>query len=336
MKKLILYALALCLLVSCGSGTIETENHTSATPPTDWYGIVKDAQPYNLGQTASWGEPTWNGSYWQVFASWTTGSGTWADPAVHHAGAAVSSDGITWRFTELTNYYYGASAVWARGKWWVVADYNVMNSDDGMTWTIVANPSGTRYQSLLQLVWTGNYFITFENRGAYYYTSEDGLSWTRRTSPIANQYWHVIWNGSILVAIPEFGGQGSNITNIVSSDGASWVFGNIGNVPELGDNLWSIAWNGSVFFISGNSGRTATSADGVNWTYRNISGLPAQIKAIGSTFIGVSGSSLATSQDGINWDMQTLPFINRYNITANGHQLLLTGSNTPYVYTVNY
>ncbi len=96
-------------------------------------------------------------------------------------------------------------------------------------------------------------------------------------------------------------------------------FGNIWTVTvpvtpafnSIFSGAYSIAYNGSIFVVGGNS-VVATSTDSTTWTTRTISGAGTfdQIVWTGSRFIGTGGTSggagkCYTSPDGITWTSQT-------------------------------
>lgn len=162
--------------------------------------------------------------------------------------------------------------------------------------------------TLRRVVWNGSIFCAVGNAdgfsAAVAMTSSDGLTWTRRTPPGAQDFYGLAWGLSLFVA----GGTSSNI--ITSPDGVTWTSR---STPLAGQTILDIAF-GAGRFVATLSGTTTyfQSTDGVNWATATY---PAGVSINQVTFgnglfiaVGFSGVVLRSS-DGINWVQQ--------NITAN-------------------
>jgi hypothetical protein len=112
----------------------------------------------------------------------------------------------------------------------------------------------------------------------------------------------VEFNGSVFCAIDWWYGY-----SCISSDGITWTKYAIPFGLNLGRCL---AWNGSVFCITGTGTHIATSPDGITWTVRTgILNSAGPIVWNGSVFFTfkLNTTSGQYSTDGVTWTAVTLP-----------------------------
>jgi hypothetical protein len=145
-------------------------------------------------------------------------------------------------------------------------------------------------------------------------TSENGISWTSRSSS-SNSNWVDIASGNgIFVAI-------SSSTNVmISSDGISWQ-----NVTAFNSIWQSICFGNGIFVAVSNSGspQVMTSPDGLNWTSQTAENNPWNGVAYGNgIFVAVAGAGtnrIMTSPDGITWTPRLAPQNNQWKSICFGN-----------------
>jgi len=172
-------------------------------------------------------------------------------------------------------------------------------------------------------------------------TSEDGITWTSRSSGKTTDRWGVAFNGTVFASIGDntLDGDGDSTSTVSSPDGLTWTPRSTGDnirtyfglgtngssfvaVGEEGTTLYSangtswsthfsdatsilrdVAWAGTHYVAVGDNGVILTSPDGQNWTSRS-SGTLNQLIAVawnGALIVAATGDSLYTSPDGIVW-----------------------------------
>jgi hypothetical protein len=171
-------------------------------------------------------------------------------------------------------------------------------------------------------------------------TSYDGNRWTAQSStgPFTNGN-DVAYNGSIWVAVGFANKNANNTYNSIlsSTDGINWTAR-----PTNAPSLKSIAWNGSIFVVVGNSttaGIIFTSSDGISWTEITppVTTNLTSVVWTGKKFIaaGVGSSSFCSSVDGRTWSVITLDTTSTTlvgssiisKLASNGNARLIAGRN---------
>jgi hypothetical protein len=161
-------------------------------------------------------------------------------------------------------------------------------------------------------------------RGGRIATSDDGITWTGRTSGTTDHLFPVAVNSNGWLAA-------SNNTKILRSlTGSAWT---VATAPDL--DIQAFAWNGSLWVAVSASGEINTSPDGVTWTNRFTDGSGetvfrdvcwdaqnGQFVAIGDFFGGLFGV-MKVSGDGITWDDLSSPFDEPWSIAANAGTLVM-------------
>ena len=127
-------------------------------------------------------------------------------------------------------------------------------------------------------------------------TSDDGVSWTiRSSSGTASHLQGVTYGNGIFVAVG-YGDDGFG-TIVTSDDGVNWTFR-----PNSTDELFAVAYGNGTFVAVGAGGEARTSTDGVKWTTRNPGGHLYDITYGNGSFVAVGEfGEPVTSTDGASW-----------------------------------
>jgi len=181
----------------------------------------------------------------------------------------------------------------------VGGQFRVGISTDGITWTSPSfTNSGPGLPYYYWVIWTGTRFVAgggdVIGNSPVLATSDNGTSWTYRTTFTNNPNWtdpslqSCAWNGSIMVVIGGDGGSGGGSGNVATStDGINWT---IGNPLPFGFNLKKIIFANGLFWAIGDS-IVASSTDGLTWTSRP-NGLTEMLSNAGNlSSIAVSNST---------------------------------------------
>ena len=167
------------------------------------------------------------------------------------------------------------------------------------------------------MAWNGQLFCAVASGTPDYATSPDGLTWTKRTLPVAAlSSPGICWNGTIFVLMGQYATGIKNHAFLTSPDGLTWTKQADGE--SVG--LWKrIAWNGQTFCAigvgRGDQGCYA-STDGIKWMPRNIldlnKGRWTDIIWTGKLFCAVfsevhsKGTFAVTSPNGSTWSVSQL------------------------------
>ena len=202
----------------------------------------------------------WNGS---IFVAVGGGDGT---------QCVTSPDGVTWTAHDMPQAnWYGVA--WngsvfaaccdnpANGKY-------IATSPDGITWT----SRSTTMNAATDIAWNGTVFCIVYPNSSYSATSTDGISWTRHDTafPGNDGPKTLCWNGTIFCGAEQSAKPADGTRRAhTSPDGATWT---TRTMPDgyIGQQIYDIAWNGSVFCqgssANGGHGAATTSPDGTTWT----------------------------------------------------------------------
>ena len=134
----------------------------------------------------------------------------------------------------------------------------------GENWEIVNYSTDLQWNSVTY--GNGTYVaVAISGVGSRVMTSNDGVSWVRRQTPVDNQWAGVTYGNGLFVAVA-MSGTGNRV--MTSPDGITWT---IRSSPV--DNQWySVNYVNGLFIalaISGTGNRVMTSPDGITWTIRN-------------------------------------------------------------------
>lgn len=147
-----------------------------------------------------------------------------------------------------------------------------------------------------------------------YWTSLDGMRWTRREMPSVRAWTALTFAAGLFVAV-------SNVFNADSStvwtspDGITWT-----NRTPAGattsHQLLNVAYGAGLFVATGKANTLWTSPNGITWTIRAPASLYTDHLIFGNgVFVGynASQSTYFTSTDGIAWVSRTHSFYVGYN-----------------------
>jgi hypothetical protein len=177
---------------------------------------------------------------------------------------SISADGTNWIVSGVPTGYsdYFGDITYGNGLYVKVGSTNgvgsIYTSTNGSAWTsrLSSNPltgakgyiSSVTYGLISQ---TQPWFLAIGDNDGYFYTSPNGISWTRRN--IIDGSVVSFGNGLFIVPL-------NNNSNLVSSDGINWSLLNTGLTNQLGRVIWS-----SGLFMAFSGSCLATSTDGTNW-----------------------------------------------------------------------
>lgn len=190
----------------------------------------------------------------------------------------------------------------------------VMRSADGLSWT-AGGPNAINVY-FYGVCWTGSFFIacgmdydfTLSSWVGVIYTSQDGVSWTRRL-----RGGHVLRDAATDGTKHVVVGDGGRALCSTSADGSIWT---AVTVPEV-QNLERVIHSGSSFVTAGSpaAGTTAKvwrSADGQNWVRRNDTVTSAAFSSLshlawlnGGLYAVHYSAMYASADEGLTW--QALP-----------------------------
>lgn len=176
-----------------------------------------------------------------------------------------------------------------------IASNNIWTSPTGLagSWTARTCPSGRKYA----VAYNSSFYVCPIANTTTCLTSVDGVVWTSRTLPAANDWRGIACNSDIWVIV-----SGSGFAT--STDGITWA-------PRVVEALpWtSIAWDGRLFIAVQASGSNlcTTSPDGIVWSTVSMgSAIWQGIATNGSIWVAV-GAGCSTSEDGVTWTSRTIP-----------------------------
>jgi photosystem II stability/assembly factor-like uncharacterized protein len=186
----------------------------------------------------------------------------------------------------------------------VGSDGTILTSDDGSAWTQVNFDNTTLYLS--DIASNGE-----TGAGALYvavgygstYTSPDGTTWTKQPGAPGGYNDRIVWGGAPANCFVTVGLSNHLFT---SPDGATWTRRFLNGTPVYAQGtLYDVAWNGSLFAVSGDDGTILTSADGADWTIQASGHTLNGVRYVGSEFIAVGDNGrIVSSFDGSAWDYQ--------------------------------
>lgn len=220
-----------------------------------------------------------------------------------------SADGTNWLSSEVavarTALAYPnekISSITHRAGTFVAAGYNLLlTSADGETW-IKRDP--IERDAYISVVSSPSVYVALARPRLYYlpssiYTSDDGITWTKRASGLPNAMKEVKHGGPqgfVLV------GTGGRI--MTSPDGVSWT-------PRTSNTTWPlfhVAWSSDVGYLVTSGSVLLRSTDGVTWMTVDLPG--ASASAIVTTPHGalmVAGDGALYSGNGIDWVAGPMP-----------------------------
>lgn len=150
-------------------------------------------------------------------------------------------------------------------------------------------------QDLNDVVWNGSIFVAVGNYGKII-TSSDGITWTSRTSgTTTSNFEKIYWLGGKFIAVG--GADGGTMAVSSSYDGIYWNYSS--GLP--GGAFKYAAWNGTHYIIAGSSGNVWRSNDAVTWSYVTNLNLCRSLIYANSIFVLLTDTDIKTSTDGVTW-----------------------------------
>lgn len=159
---------------------------------------------------------------------------------------------------------------------------------------------------------------------AKFQTSPDGINWTERSTPAAQNYNCIGFNGSLFVALTN-----KSTGAAYSTDGITWSYSS----TAITSGIWrGIAFGNNVWVstTSSNTTQAARSSNGTTWTDSTLptAGFWSTVAFGNSIFVTVKESSTvsATTTDGITWTQRALPAGSWSAVSFGGGKFYLTGT----------
>lgn len=206
-----------------------------------------------------------------------------------------STDGIQWtpHTTGIANLYrviFGGGLFVAVGDGLLLqssttTNENIYISADGTDWYAVKSGAPANdVHSLYDIAYGAGRFVAVDGAG-YFYSSTDGVSWSRSFNGRAGG-WISFCNNLFIVPA----GQG---TNLVSNDGATWSL-----LPNSTTNTFARVIYADGVFVGLTGSGFFSSVDGTNWVQRDFQ-LPSNTTltamVFGSRNIVVAGYNTSSS-----------------------------------------
>jgi len=191
----------------------------------------------------------------------------------------TSSDTATWTSRTLPtlgtiysirwlNSLFVATMISSTGSY-----FTVLTSPDGITWTQRYQDTSTAFT----IISAGTPAVTYgaglfvavvpgsgsPSATGSYFTSPDGITWTKRTSLPTQQWWGVFFIDNEFLAFPRSADGGGSQTQLFakSVDGLTWTSYYL---PTVGA-FWSTFVLNNVVHISNGSGYWKSSSRGLSW-----------------------------------------------------------------------
>ncbi|GEM_PF-545177 len=126
-------------------------------------------------------------------------------------------------------------------------------------------------------------------------TSDDGVTWNKRTAPVKEKLNGIVWAMGKFVAVGDKG------TILTSNDGIDWTKAEIDGEVDI----YGAASSGKEFIAAGYDGTILVSKDGEKWVQRRMATAEGiyRVRWVNDRYIAVGGGMLIlTSEDGITWD----------------------------------
>jgi hypothetical protein len=272
------------------------------------------------------------------------GNGTW----IVYTGGTGSApltvmrsidDGTTWTSITVsaTAGLSATSIAYGNGVWWLSA-YGVLytSTTDGVTWTkdttlatLAAGHVGRWEFKYANGTWvaimSSDNNITY-NQSSIAATSPDGVTWTKRTLPAAQNYASITYNPDLNIWMAINQGDGSTptvppttATSVIRSadNGVTWTTQNFPIalstattmlyfnkkywVCTSGSTMYSSVWNGSDWILTSPSPTFTANANTTMAVYGSV----FQDMVLTRSNTGANAGSFVYSVDGANWDVCT-------------------------------
>lgn len=266
---------------------------TSFTPPTShtWSGVTFNGSNQFVAVGAA-DNPTGNAAMYSADGvTWTAATTPVIPAAGTDPATPVTYDSVAYGNGSGSAGAYAYVAVSASANGLVTADYRVMTSPDGITWTPRTAPTNDHWVSVA--FGAGRFVaVTGGGGGQQVMTSDNnGVTWSLRSTPGDRTWKSVTYGNGRFVAVAN-DGTGQRV--MTSDDGATWT---LRNTPA--DNSWYSVTYGNGLFVAvaiNGTDRVMTSPDGITWTARSAAANQAWFATTygDGRFVAVSASGAGT------------------------------------------
>lgn len=187
------------------------------------------------------------------------------------------------------------SGVCANGVTYFAVGAEIYTTTDGTDRTHI----GTAGITAGTMTFGGGLFVITDASSSQIQTSPDGVTWTNRTTAVAQIMRAGVYANGRFVLV------GQNGSSQRSSDGINWTSHPTGGA----DGLRGVTFGNSLYVACGENGVIFTSPDGATWTAR-VSGEANVIGTIatdGTNFVAVCAinGNILTSPNGITWTVNS-------------------------------
>ena len=268
--------------------------------------------------------------------------------AVGHEGTILTStDSIVWTVEDSPTSYNLRTVSYDYDQWIIAGEVSVvLISVDGMNWgygftdtfraaakssisnvTVFVGDGGVIYktsdialtpcnsgtsENLYDVIYAGNRFVAVGTNGTIL-TSDDGTTWTSRTSGTSYDLNRLIFNSST----NKFVAVGNHGTVLTSTFGSIWISQSSGTTYNLyGIDIWNSLNGDTTYIVVGANGKILTSTNAYSWTSR-VSGETNDLESINvadlgggtskAVAVGTNGIILTSDNIGLNWNSHINP-----------------------------
>ena len=247
--------------------------------------------------------------------------------AVGGSGVIFTSENLsTWTSRDSGRTNILRKVRYCNDRYLAAGSSTLLSSIDGITWELVSsaiNFSGVCY---------GNGRYVAVGYSSAIYTSEDGTTWTGKSSGISSAVFNdVIYANGLFWAV------GNSGVIAVSEDGLTWASRETGTTG----NIRAITYGKGIYMAVGESCTLAISVDGITWSRISLLGVVANTSKVnltgvayeGNQFVAVGGyanytGKILVSQDGVTWEI-------KYYSTSVSTAPSITTTGTEYVVVFN-
>ncbi|HEY1992548.1 MAG TPA: hypothetical protein VGH71_08805, partial [Gammaproteobacteria bacterium] len=274
---------------------------------------------------------------WQDVRSVVAMRGLASDGSSYVAAASngiwTSTDLVTWNKVSLPA---GAGELYDDVVWdgtrFIAVGEGIIDSPDGVTWTVRVKPTATRF-FWNAIAFSGGVYVVVGNDGTQVLRSTDGVTWTAQATGLSNSSTGgaeltgvasdgtgFVVSGNLYTLLgPDTISPDSDIM-LSSPDGVTWTQQTLpgGTGEQFDQSLLSDVAFGAGVYVAGGVGGVYTSPDGVTWTsvslaagsdfpiMSRISFVNGEFVAAGIDSTAVDNAAVFTSNDGVHWSTQLL------------------------------
>ena len=247
-----------------------------------------------------------------------------------------STDGITWdiRYPQSEITGIGQSVTWLNSRWYMAGSFRQTTWGQGIRGPFLLSTDGLTWNSILQIPLTDPIVVEAFTPYRDSIPPPDILTYYINATiySIAYSGTAYVATGTVVLVLLFNGSEVQNIlvgTILYSTDGLTWSV-QVPNLPSIFSSTSSgrsVAWNGTVFVLTGNwptkSGPPVAnilySRDGLTWTVASglsdITGVIYSVAWSGYRWVAVGkmtfsdglNATVTTSLDGITWTTPTDP-----------------------------